>query len=150
MARRGGVSYAPPPVRSLRSIAFACVLSAAFVAAGFVAGCAPQIGNSCSTSANCSINGDRICDIAQPGGYCTVFDCQPDRCPDDSVCVRFNPEPARRAVLACMRACGGDGDCRTGDGYRCVSAAQLLAEDLTVEVTDSDMTRSFCVALAAE
>ncbi|MDQ3037280.1 MAG: MSCRAMM family adhesin SdrC [Myxococcota bacterium] len=107
-------------------------------------GCAPQIGDSCSNSSNCSINGDRLCDTAQPGGYCTIFDCQPDRCPDQSVCVRFNPQPSRRAILACMRACNGDGDCR-GE-YRCASPEELMETGLEAEVIDTARGPRFCVA----
>lgn len=83
-------------------------------------GCAPRIGDGCYTQTNCSINGDRVCDITQPGGYCTVFDCAPDTCADSSVCVRFEPDTARLARNVCMRRCSSDGDCRTGSGYRCV------------------------------
>ncbi|UJR86976.1 Hypothetical protein I5071_90770 [Sandaracinus amylolyticus] len=142
MARRERVFYAARPVRFLRSVILALVAAQA-------AACAPQIGDSCSSASNCSINGDRLCDIAQPGGYCTVFDCEPDRCPDDSVCVRFNPQPARRAIVACMRRCGSSGDCREDDGYRCVSAEDLAEMELEVEVRDTDVQR-FCVAVDAE
>lgn len=145
MARGGRLFYAARPVRFLRSL---LALSALF-ATSLAAGCAPQIGDSCDTSSNCSINGDRVCDIAQPGGYCTIFDCQSNACPDDAVCVRFNPQPARRATVACMRRCGSDGDCREGDGYRCVGVEQLAADDLTVELVDTEAAR-FCVAVAAD
>jgi hypothetical protein len=83
-------------------------------------GCAPRIGDGCYSQTNCSINGDRVCDITQPGGYCTVFDCSPDTCPDDSVCVRFEPDTARLSRNVCMRRCSSDGDCRTDKGYHCV------------------------------
>ena len=111
MARGVRLFYAARPVRFLRPL----LALSALLAASLAAGCAPQMGDSCDTSANCSINGDRVCDIAQPGGYCTIFDCQANNCPDDAVCVRFNPDPARRAVVACMRRCGGDGDCQGRD-----------------------------------
>lgn len=96
------------------------VLSLAFVAA---IGCAPRIGDGCYTQTNCSINGDRVCDVTQPGGYCTVFDCSPDTCPDDSVCVRFEPDTARLSRNVCMRRCSGNGDCRQDKGYSCVGNA---------------------------
>ncbi len=117
---------------------------AAFALAG-ISGCAPSIGDSCGNSTNCSVNGDRQCDLSQPGGYCTVFDCQPDQCPNDAVCVRFNPTEPRLAVIACMRRCSSDGDCRSGDGYRCRGAAEL-APSLSAEVTDLDPPDGrFCV-----
>ena len=53
-------------------------------------GCAPQIGDECETSVDCSQGGERLCDITQPGGYCTVFNCEPNSCPEDeSLCVQF-------------------------------------------------------------
>lgn len=145
MARGGRLFYAARPVRFLRLLVALVALSAASLSAG----CAPQIGDSCDTSSNCSINGDRVCDIAQPGGYCTIFSCQADNCPDDAVCVRFNPQPARRAIVACMRRCGGDGDCREGDGYRCRSIEQLAEAGLTAELVDAEPER-FCVAVGDE
>lgn len=86
-------------------------------------GCAPRIGDGCYSQTNCSINGDRVCDITQPGGYCTVFDCAADTCPDDSVCVRFEPDTPRLARNVCMRRCSTDGDCRTDRGYTCSNNA---------------------------
>jgi hypothetical protein len=96
------------------------VVLAALACAMLAIGCAPRIGDGCYSQTNCSINGDRVCDITQPGGYCTVFDCSPDTCPDDSVCVRFEPDTARLSRNVCMRRCSSDGDCRTDKGYRCV------------------------------
>jgi len=54
-----------------------------------VVGCGKEIGDACALSSECSAQGDRICDIASPGGYCTVFGCDFDTCPEESVCVRF-------------------------------------------------------------
>ena len=51
--------------------------------------CGSEIGDSCALSSDCSAQGDRICDIASPGGYCTIFGCDFDTCPEESVCVRF-------------------------------------------------------------
>lgn len=98
----------------------ALVSAAALALFALASGCAPRIGDGCYSQTNCSINGDRVCDITQPGGYCTVFDCSPDTCPDDSVCVRFEPDTARLARNVCMRRCSGDGDCRADRGYHCV------------------------------
>lgn len=139
VARARGVFYAPRPVRPSLLTAIRIALLAALAV-----GCAPQIGDGCGNSSNCSINGDRICDTAQPGGYCTIFECQPDRCPDSALCVRFNPTPARRAVTACMRRCAGDSDCRSE--YECRSVAELEAQGLAVRVTDASRGDRFCVA----
>ncbi|HKO50071.1 MAG TPA: hypothetical protein VJV79_20210, partial [Polyangiaceae bacterium] len=50
-------------------------LAMAFAAltGGLALGCTPKIGDDCSVSTNCSTTGDRLCDITQPGGYCTKF-----------------------------------------------------------------------------
>lgn len=120
------------------------VLTLSFLGSLAVAGCAPSIGDGCSSATNCSVNGDRQCDLSQPGGYCIVFDCQPDQCPNDAVCVRFNPDAPRHAVVACMRRCSSDGDCRSGDGYRCRSASEL--PDGFAMVTDLDPPDGrFCI-----
>ncbi len=58
-------------------------------AAGLALGCTPKIGDDCTVSTNCSTTGDRLCDVTQPGGYCTTFNCEPGSCPEDSVCVNF-------------------------------------------------------------
>jgi hypothetical protein len=86
--------------------------------------CAPKIGDDCSSSTDCSQNGDRLCDTTQPGGYCTVFNCEPDTCPEEAQCVAFDQtlDPAcvdpqswaRFERTFCMRRCDNDGDCRSG------------------------------------
>lgn len=126
----------------------------AFVALAAMSGCAPVIGDGCETSLGCSVNGDRICDLAQPGGACTIQGCEADTCPDNAVCVRFRPDPPRLAETWCMRGCTADGQCRKGDGYQCMSAEELgtfevepgvpvpVAEVVDVEEPD----RHFCIA----
>ena len=93
-------------------------------------GCQAKIGDECVTSVDCSPNGNRQCDTAQPGGYCTVFNCEPGRCPDDAVCIAYRTapsslaacdNPSERARLQrtfCLRSCRRDSDCRSG--YLCV------------------------------
>ena len=56
------------------------------------AGCGRSIGDECTINTDCSANGDRTCDMSQPGGYCTIEGCDQTSCPDNSVCVRFFPE----------------------------------------------------------
>ncbi len=51
--------------------------------------CGDEIGDSCTTSSDCSTAGDRICDNQSPDGYCTVPGCDFDTCPEESVCIRF-------------------------------------------------------------
>jgi len=110
------------------------------VGAALALGCTPKIGDECTVSTNCSTAGDRLCDITQPGGYCTVFNCEPGSCPADSACVNFGtslsvipdvPEctpsqdnsPYQRSF--CMATCGSDADCR--GGYRCKAPEDLNA-----------------------
>src|SRR5438874_282901 len=100
-------------------------LAALAVALGI--GCKPKIGDGCAVSTDCSVNGDRLCDTTQPGGYCTVFNCEPGTCPaDQSVCVAFHdqvcadPRSSERFERTfCMRTCDDDSDCRGGQ-YACL------------------------------
>ncbi|MEO6598522.1 MAG: hypothetical protein ABIQ16_01525 [Polyangiaceae bacterium] len=100
-------------------------------AATLALGCTPKIGDECTVSTNCSATGDRLCDITQPGGYCTVFNCEPGTCPADSVCINFGTTSSSVAPVCapsqgnspyqrsfCMATCGSDGDCR-GLPYVC-------------------------------
>ena len=157
MARREPVLYAARPMARCLPIFF--VISAMMV------GCAPGIGDSCSVSADCSVNGDRICDTAQPNGYCTVRGCDPDTCPDSALCVEWRFDPPRTAETWCMQSCSNDGDCRRGAGYRCVHATldpdgeDNVSPELMVDgepiarITDlkeSRRRKGFCAAVATE
>jgi hypothetical protein len=105
-----------------------------------LAGCAPEIGDDCKTSLDCSPAGDRLCDVSQPGGYCTIYNCEDSTeddadaaqgaCPEEAACVVFARTPS--AVCEepegdsayqrtfCMFRCENDTDCRTDEGYRCL------------------------------
>ena len=122
----------------MRAIVFLAIAISALSIA-----CSPRIGDGCGSAANCSVNGDRFCDLTQPSGACIVFDCQPDQCPDDTVCVRFNPAQPRLSTVACMRPCQSDSGCRTS--YRCIDAA-IEADGLYAEVIDMNSQRRFCAA----
>src|SRR5690606_9214892 len=104
-----------PPVRALLLLAAV----AASAALGLTA-CAPVVGDGCDNSIDCSVNGDRFCDLAQPGGYCTVVGCDPDACPDDAVCVEWRFEPRRLAESWCMRSCKKTSSCDRSGSYACV------------------------------
>jgi len=107
------------------------------VSCALALGCKPKIGDDCSVSTNCSSTGDRLCDITQPGGYCTTFNCEPGSCPEDSVCVNFGTKLSPIAGCApsqanspykrsfCMASCGSDSDCR--DGYKCLAPTDFSA-----------------------
>ncbi len=134
----------------MRPATLASILVAALVAVA--SGCAPAIGDSCTSALDCSINGDRQCDSTRPGGACTVFGCEADTCPDDAVCVRFRPDPSRLTFTACMRRCEGDGNCRVDDGFACFAAEDLTDPQLgtLAEVIDEERgQRRFCVATRA-
>ena len=73
--------------------------------ATIIVGCAPSIGDSCESSAECPSGA--ICDVTAPGGYCTMDGCDSESCPDGNVCVEFNDEES-----FCMRYCEADSDCR--------------------------------------
>ncbi len=83
--------------------------------APLLAGCGAKIGDSCGSSTDCGSG--RTCDLTQPGGYCTIGDCDPDKCPsDEAVCVRFDDGSSW-----CMKPCSSDSDCRSS--YVCAPAA---------------------------
>ena len=101
-----------------------------------LAGCRPKIGDKCQTSVDCSQLGDRLCDISQPDGYCTIYNCEPKesngatKCPDEAVCIVYAAEPSAVAGCQnrlgntpysrsfCMRTCDNTTDCRSG--YLCL------------------------------
>jgi hypothetical protein len=69
------------------------------------AACGRNIGDNCTTNPDCSPNGDRTCDLSQPGGYCTIEGCDQTSCPDNSACVRFFPVQFINPTPACDPAC---------------------------------------------
>jgi hypothetical protein len=100
------------------------LLSLVFVA------CKPEIGDECELSTDCSATGDRLCDLTQPGGYCTMFNCEPGSCPEEAVCIGYgnvlssapacrDPQASRRLQRTfCLKSCDSHDDCR--GGYDCV------------------------------
>lgn len=119
------------------------VLALALVAT--TAACGNSIGDGCGSSSDCSQEGDRICDTASPGGYCTQIGCDVGTCPDEAVCVSFFPitqlsetctpetvatdcapdevctvgkcAPRTTELRYCMKKCDQASDCR--DEYEC-------------------------------
>lgn len=97
----------------------------ALVALAGAAGCKPEIGDECDVSTDCSNVGDRLCDTTQPGGYCTIFNCEPGTCPEEAICVAFKTSACPGADDAirftrtfCLKSCEENGDCR--GGYDCI------------------------------
>jgi hypothetical protein len=123
-----------------RSIWEQCFLERLFPLALGVLGCSPEIGDECGTSIDCSPAGDRICDVTQPGGYCTIYNCEDTTedesdapqgaCPEEAACVVFGATPsaicggvdgnAPYQRTFCMFRCENNTDCRTDEGYRCL------------------------------
>jgi hypothetical protein len=128
------------------------VLASLFAAAAALgAGCSPAIGDACETSVDCSVQGDRICDTASPGGYCTVPSCEEGTCPEETLCVEFRYDPARLAVSYCMAPCDETSDCRDDEGYRCVRASSpsVLGPDgeSIARLLDGSDSKKFCAAI---
>jgi len=140
------VSAVIAPRRAVRLLAW----STLFVAALSLGACKRDIGDDCKNSLDCSQESERLCDISQPGGYCTIEGCDERTCPEDSVCVRFFPRlgltdscmtnencevtelclsdgkgggvcaPRMSERRFCVHSCGDNSDCR--GGYDCVQA----------------------------
>jgi hypothetical protein len=98
-----------------------------------LAACGRSIGDSCTTNTDCSPNGDRLCDISQPGGYCTIDGCDTTSCPSEAVCVRFFPE--QFLSRPCSPACEDQGEacCQktAGDTTSCTPAIAGTTCDCT-------------------
>lgn len=93
------------------------------------AACTQGIGDACETALRCSASGTRLCDMTQPGGYCTLAGCQEGSCPPEAVCVTFfqntregNADRNRLSTNYCMRKCDERSDCRDDDGYDCLAS----------------------------
>jgi hypothetical protein len=115
-----------------------------------VVGCTPSIGDKCTLSTDCSIQGDRLCDTSQPGGYCTIFNCRANLCPDQAACVLFNAAvqgcgyndrtPSRTGRTFCIAQCHSDSDCRAG--YIC---ADPRLGPWNALILDDDQTQKVCI-----
>ena len=144
------------------------VLLLALLGLGF--GCGKEIGDACFLAIDCSPNGDRQCDTASPGGYCTIQGCDFNTCPEESTCVRFftgnfsNRDcsgdgdcsldelcalskkcvPRSSEIRFCMRTCDSNGDCR--DGYECRDLNKMIAHggEPVVEPGSSSSGPKFC------
>lgn len=149
----------------------AALLLAVVASAG--AGCRREIGDECTTAADCNPNGSRQCDATQPGGYCTIQGCDETSCPEEAMCIRYFPsqfltEPcapngsdtgcsadelcvdgkcARRSteLRYCVKRCEGNGDCRSG--YECRLAGTRGSIPLTSS-SDPNARFQFCAPQA--
>ena len=118
---------------------FKSLASVALLSSTLAVGCGRQIGSPCVISTDCSALNDRICDYNQPDGYCTIFNCEPNTCPDGAACVGFDAQldaacgtelnqirAARFERTFCVQPCQRDGDCRSQ--YQCVSPVERSAD----------------------
>src|SRR4051794_9134146 len=131
----------------LRTERWACLWALVMCLAA-LAGCSPKIGDKCTISTDCSVQGDRLCDPTQPGGYCTIFNCEPNKCPDEAVCVAFNEPSCSSPALSrrfqrtfCMAVCESDNDCRAG--YFCLDT---LGDPFRQVVDVSPQSTRICTA----
>jgi hypothetical protein len=137
------------------------------------AACGNSIGDACTSSTECSSEGDRICDLNSPDGYCTIEGCDFGTCPEEAVCVRFFPGAQQNTACTdttgcaldelcsngfcvprsverrfCMLTCDGHGDCR--DGYECRDATRMQEHGgepvPDPNATSSSTPTSFCAA----
>lgn len=116
-------------------------------------GCGPKIGDHCLVSSDCATNGSRICDTSQPDGYCTVFNCTDDSCPNNAACVVLQPQvpgcpydeydsPSRSTRTLCLATCNSDSDCRADEGYVCASP---LAAPWHALILDNNQGEQVCI-----
>ena len=115
--------------------------------------CSPTIGASCTQSTDCSSQGNRVCDNSQPDGYCTVFGCADNSCPDHAVCVTFAvalpgcayndyEAPARTMRTLCLQHCQSDSDCRASEGYVCLDPK---GPPFSARILDDNQNQKVCV-----
>jgi hypothetical protein len=103
--------------------------AATLLAVALVAGCSHKIGDACNVNVDCSPLGDRFCDTASPGGYCTIEGCDVrmddngnliDSCPSEAVCVRFfSPIACRPCDPAVERDATAEHRCATDEVCVC-------------------------------
>lgn len=136
---REGSCYGGAPMRRTTSMPLLLI-----ALAGGLAACDSEIGDSCSYDIDCSVMMDRNCDRSQPGGYCLIIGCDPDRCPSEAVCVEFTtpcPEGTSADTCAiiepnrgrtyCLKRCSADKHCR--GAYACVEPADLNATIIDIK-----------------
>jgi hypothetical protein len=138
----------------------AALMLALVVVAGV--GCKREIGDECTTAADCNPNGTRSCDATQPGGYCTIQGCDETSCPEEAACIRYFPAqflidacdptpptsgcqadeiclaaglcaPLSTELRYCAKTCSTNDDCR--GGYECRMAGTRGSMALTSNPT---------------
>ncbi|MFO0660125.1 MAG: hypothetical protein U0165_09885 [Polyangiaceae bacterium] len=126
----------------------------ALACASLSIGCKTKIGDKCTTSTDCSTQGDRLCDTTEPGGYCTIFNCDPNSCPEEASCVAFDlqsdplcyvPADSQRMLRTfCLRGCESEDDCR--GGYTCATPEVLHSQYAALIVDGATNGIGVCIA----
>ena len=138
--------HAPGPTTIVRPLMWRFPL----VAVLLVAGCGAKIGDSCLSNIDCSPLGDRFCDTAPIGGYCTQEDCGPTSCPSEAVCVRFfTPVQDEVCHTALESIPFSQADCPNPDD-RCVCDASDESGNCLFVNGDSTMPNGHCAPSATE
>jgi hypothetical protein len=94
--------------------------------------CSKKIGDGCQTNIDCAQDGTRICDLSQPGGYCTEDGCDDSSCPSESICVRFFDQ--KFPTGTCSTPPGTVGTCNSPPDTvdECRTSGQCLPNELCV------------------
>jgi hypothetical protein len=140
--------------RFVRPLAVGAAAALGIGAGAFVTGCTPHIGDHCNLNTDCSLDGTRVCDNASNNGYCTSFNCGPNTCIDNAVCVMLYPSvpgcpfngyqaPSRTQRTLCLKGCGQNSDCRGSEGYECADPASAPWDAL---ILDDNTHQKVCIA----
>ncbi|MDF2698197.1 MAG: hypothetical protein K0S65_6580 [Labilithrix sp.] len=144
--------------RFTRPMRWAPQVAAGLALLAAIAACTPEIGDKCQVSTDCSVQGDRLCDTSQPGGYCTQLNCQGNSCFDEASCVLFGSAipgcgfddrsgryGSRVARSFCMAKCESNGDCR--EGYVCADPTKY---PWNAVILDDNQSKRSCLAIPLE
>lgn len=103
-------------------------------------GCQRRIGSPCRTSVDCSIRGERICDLShlvdgdgnqdpQGRGECTIDGCSPGSCPKEGICIQVY------STEFLSVACDPEREDRTREENRCDNNEICLPEGLCADIS---------------
>jgi hypothetical protein len=164
MNGRSSALWARLPWKGALALLAACLWASVL----FAAGCARQIGDSCSTNVDCSPLGNRYCDLSSPDGYCTIEGCDSASCPDSAVCIRFfSPKITQGPSCLPMQTPMSPMDCpsptssccpagkklnMSGSQQCCQIGEQCLCSDTTLDGCDpaKGSTNFFCASESTE
>lgn len=124
--------------------------AAPLVAILWIAGCGHNIGDSCTTNVDCSPLGDRFCDTAPPGGYCTIENCDATSCPGGSVCIRFfTPIVSEKCHPPADGSSLGQADCPRID-ERCVCDTSVNGQCVSTDPDANNQPLGHCAPTSTE